>query len=256
MLLSLSHEWSKASWQYELQHASTSHRIVWITKGQGTASINCMGRGFSAHNVFYLPAHTLFSMRILGQCSGHILEIPPSLGISVPKGPMHLRLKTVQDQQKITGLIGQIGSEMSEPALGAEVMVQAYCQILSTTLERLQLGLRDHIRVTRTSKLLERFSALLALRYQDMKTVGEIAEFLNVTPTHLSRVCKASCGLPAASVMTQRILHEARNLLEYSDNPIKDISHNLGFGSPAYFSRSVQKQFGKAPSSLRRQHKN
>ena len=252
----LSQEWMRHQWQLELHHADTAHRIIWITKGQGTASVNCMGRGFSVHNLFYIPAHSLFSMRILGGCTGFVVTIPSHLTIRHPKHPIHLRLKSAQDQQNITGLIERINTELTTPKLSADVMVQAHCQILNTTIERLYQTHKDHIRVTRTTHLFERFSTLLSLEYQQLKTVADYAEYLHVTPTHLSRVCKASCGLPAASVINQRILHQARNLLEYSTNPIKEISTSLGFGSPAYFSRSVQKQFGQAPSDLRRQKRN
>ncbi len=79
------------------------------------------------------------------------------------------------------------------------------------------------------------------------------AEQLDITPTHLTRVCRQSAGLTAADMLNQMIQHRARSLLINSDMPMKRIADALGFGSAAYFTRFCQHNFGQSPTQLRKQ---
>ena len=78
------------------------------------------------------------------------------------------------------------------------------------------------------------------------------AQALDVTPTHLTRVCRAETGKTAATLLTERQLHASRNLLAATDVAVQDIARHLGFGSAAYFTRFIQQHFGQTPSALRR----
>ncbi|MEO1365467.1 MAG: helix-turn-helix transcriptional regulator, partial [Pseudomonadota bacterium] len=77
------------------------------------------------------------------------------------------------------------------------------------------------------------------------------AAALGVTPTHLSRACKASTGRTAAELLTERTLYAARISLMETTVPIQDIARHLGFGSAAYFTRFMQQHTGQTPSALR-----
>ena len=77
------------------------------------------------------------------------------------------------------------------------------------------------------------------------------AEALDVTPTHLSRAVKAATGKTAADILTERVVHAARDLLMTSNHSAQDIARHLGFGSAAYFTRYIQQHTGLPPSKLR-----
>ena len=82
--------------------------------------------------------------------------------------------------------------------------------------------------------------------------VADYAAALGVTPTHLTRCCKLACGRPglglAAGPPDLRGAPAAgRNRL-----PVGHIARDLGFTSPAYFTRAFQHQTGKTPSAFRR----
>src|SRR5690606_21208239 len=75
---------------------------------------------------------------------------------------------------------------------------------------------------------------------------------LGVTPTHLTRCCKAACGRPASALLQDRRLFEARRLLAETRIPINHIALSLGFASAAYFTRAFQHLTGQSPSAFRR----
>ena len=116
----------------------------------------------------------------------------------------------------------------------------------------------DHLEVmpepTAAQRLAMAYAALVERDYTSGKPMAEYARALGVTPTHLTRACRASAGLTASELLTGRIVHALRELLETTDHPVNRVAAMLGFRSAAYFSRFVLQHTGQTPSALRRAH--
>ena len=85
-----------------------------------------------------------------------------------------------------------------------------------------------------------------------MSNHADFAAALGVTPTHLTRCCNTACGRPASALLQDRRIFEARKLLAETRIPVGKIAEQLGFNSPAYFTRAFQHLTGKSPSAFRR----
>jgi AraC-like DNA-binding protein len=101
-------------------------------------------------------------------------------------------------------------------------------------------------------RLVARYTALLEREFRSGAGVGDLAAELGVTPTHLTRCCKQSCGRSAHDIMADRRIFEARRLLAETDQPVGQIGSSLGFASAAYFTRAFQNMTGHSPSAFRR----
>jgi AraC family transcriptional activator of pobA len=99
--------------------------------------------------------------------------------------------------------------------------------------------------------LVQRYRALLEVQLKRHQPLGAYASQLNVTPDHLSRVCRAATGLSALDLLHERLVLEARRLLAYTEAPIADVARELGFDDPAYFSRFFARRAGQAPHAYR-----
>ena len=82
--------------------------------------------------------------------------------------------------------------------------------------------------------------------------VGEMAAKLGVTPTHLTRCCRQTCGRSAIDLLQDRRIFEALRLLSETDTPVGQIGQSLGFNSPAYFTRAFQTMTGISPTGFRK----
>ena len=83
--------------------------------------------------------------------------------------------------------------------------------------------------------------------------VSFLASELNVSRSSLYSKFEALTGMTPNDYVLQRKLKKAADLLK--NNPelnISEISDNLGFGSPRYFSRCFKKQFGVSPAEYRK----
>ena len=111
---------------------------------------------------------------------------------------------------------------------------------------------KDKPRVPIAAKLVAKYTTMIAQDFHSDRSVASYANALGVTPTHLTRSCRKTCGRSALSLLNDRIHFEACTLLKDTPAPIQRIATSLGFRSPAYFTRSFQEKSGQTPSDFRR----
>lgn len=102
------------------------------------------------------------------------------------------------------------------------------------------------------ASIVGRFIALLQdCNYVKHREVSWYADRLFVTSKYLSEVCKNTSGHAANYWINRFATIHIRRLLAERKLTLTQISDQFGFSSPAYFSRYVQKNLGRAPSALR-----
>jgi AraC family transcriptional activator of pobA len=102
------------------------------------------------------------------------------------------------------------------------------------------------------SNVLRRFESLLEAHFDQHWSVARYARELSVTPTHLSRLTRASTGQGASRVVAERVMREARRHLAFSTLPVKTIGYALGYADPAHFCRAFARSAGCSPQAFRR----
>ena len=84
-----------------------------------------------------------------------------------------------------------------------------------------------------------------------LKTAQHYAQHLNVHINYLNRVVKEITGKSTTSHITERIITEAKALLQHTDWSISEIAYALGFEYPTYFNNFFKKITGTNPKSFR-----
>jgi AraC family 4-hydroxyphenylacetate 3-monooxygenase operon regulatory protein len=87
--------------------------------------------------------------------------------------------------------------------------------------------------------------------FREHLTLSEYASRLSITEARLNDICRRMADRPSKEIVHERMLQEARRLLRYSAVPVSEISYQLGFVDPAYFSRFFTKRVGLPPSQFR-----
>lgn len=83
------------------------------------------------------------------------------------------------------------------------------------------------------------------------KTPQDFAQSLAVHVNHLNRSVKEITGKSTTAHITERIISEAKALLQHTDWSIADIGYSLGFEYPSYFNNYFKRLTGTIPKSLR-----
>ena len=85
-------------------------------------------------------------------------------------------------------------------------------------------------------------------------TLTEAADFMALSPSHLSRVFKAHTGVCFIDYVKNRRIERAKTMLTRTDIPVLRIANSLSFQPANYFSRVFKKETGLTPSEFRRIH--
>jgi AraC-like DNA-binding protein len=88
--------------------------------------------------------------------------------------------------------------------------------------------------------------------YIDKRTVEEYAELLFVTPNHLSQSVKEASEKNALSFINERIMSEAKSLIQFTQFDIAEIAYQLNFSDPANFGKFFKKHSGQTPLEFRK----
>ncbi|MBB6502018.1 helix-turn-helix domain-containing protein [Pedobacter cryoconitis] len=98
------------------------------------------------------------------------------------------------------------------------------------------------------------FRNLLVVSFRQMKSPAEYAGALNISPPYLNEVVKNTTGQPVSYWIHQEIILEAKRMLFYTDNTVKEIAENLGYADVTYFIRLFGKVAGLAPLKFRNKY--
>lgn len=234
-----------------MSHTRTDHLLIWITRGHGRICLNGQQRGFSPNTAAFIPAGTLWSAEFTRQCLGQVLSLTGPLAAPFPDEPIMRRFNTLQEQTHLSAQFEAISREQLAAQLDWQRAVQAHADLAAIALARQPDPATAKPRPSAAQRLSRAYCRRIADLTAPQSSMASHAEALKVTPTHLTRVCKAETGKTAAALLTEHQLHAARSLLISSDLAVRDIADQLGFGSAAYFTRFISQHTGQTPSKLR-----
>lgn len=84
-----------------------------------------------------------------------------------------------------------------------------------------------------------------------LRTAQDYAKSLSVHVNHLNRSVKDVTGKSTTTHISERIITEAKALLQHTNWTISEIAYALGFEYPTYFNNYFKRMTGTAPSALR-----
>ena len=86
-----------------------------------------------------------------------------------------------------------------------------------------------------------------------LRTAQDYANRLSIHVNHLNRAVKTITGKPTTTHIAERIVAEAKALLQHTNWPIADIAYGLGFDYPTHFNNYFKRVADQIPSTFRKQ---
>jgi len=240
-------------WRTESLRALGSHEFIWITRGQGRATVGATTRGISANNLLFIPAGKVHAISLSNSMQGYACYLPDDLAVPVPDRPCLIKAKSIFEQGQLTGYFEQISTEHLAQKIGASYAMESYMTLISVWVERNQAlnDWPDAQMCSRSAHVVSMFFSRLEREYRYIQSVSAYAKMLKVTPTHLSRLCAFETGKSALELIQDRLILAAKCDLSDSNLKIREISERLGFTSAAYFTRFFGQHVGVSPSQYR-----
>jgi AraC family transcriptional activator of pobA len=253
-LIAIGQNPAQSRWRTEAMRAHSSPRLLYISRGQGRITVAGLTSGYGPNNLVFIPAQTMYGFETGPSVFGQLLTIPAAMATEWPEEPTHLRLRDVVAQKEIATLFDALERELTSQKAGHGRAALHHLGLLAVLFQRALAAADagDSRGDTAAARLVAAYTDLIERDYRSGRGVAGFAAALGVTPTHLTRSCRVTCGRSALALLNDRILYEARVLLRESREPVQDIARSLGFSSAAYFSRSFQARAGMTPTAFRR----
>lgn len=81
--------------------------------------------------------------------------------------------------------------------------------------------------------------------------VDQLAAQMGLGRSQFYRKIKALTNYSPVELLRRLRLNQARELLTSTEKSISEIAYEVGFSTPAYFTRCYREAFGETPSDLR-----
>ena len=239
-------------WVLEPHARAEYHQFVWINKGAGRVQIDGITRGFAPNSAFFFSAGTVFGYELTATVSGWCVTLPTSMPPALPLADTSFQLMVAarEDQAALAALCDDLNRESGSDKLGAEAACGCYAGLLSVWLAR--KAARQEQKPSKQQQLMRAFVRRLDTQFASEDTASAFAGALDVTTTHLARVCRQACGKSATEIIQDRKLLAAKMRLAQSPDRVGDIGRQCGFGSAAYFTRVFTNRTGVTPREFRR----
>ena len=158
---------------------------------------------------------------------------------------------TATDAALVEELLLKLTAEYQRPGEWQHPMLSAYLTVLLTHLSRLYTERFPGGEPSADQRLLRTYQASIEAHFRELHEVGAYAGLLYISAGHLSEVVKAQSGKPAIKHLHERLVLEARRLLCYTPQSLKEIAFDLGFSDASYFNRFFKRETGLTPADYR-----
>lgn len=102
------------------------------------------------------------------------------------------------------------------------------------------------------SEFYKKFTAVVSEEMGNMDlSVDALAERMGMGRSQFYRKVKALTGLSPVELLRDMRLKKARRLLRTTDKTVSEIAYEVGFSTPAYFTKCYREVYSETPSALR-----
>jgi AraC family transcriptional activator of pobA len=166
---------------------------------------------------------------------------------------------TAQQREFLSTLFQKMIDEQQTDYVYKDDLIRNYINLIIHEALKLQPSENFDRHRNASSRLTSVFLELLERQFPiedtkkplQLKTAQDYAMNMNVHANSLNRAVKEVTGKPTTVHISERIISEARALLQHTDWNIADIAYALGFEYPTYFNNFFKKITGTNPKSLR-----
>ena len=153
----------------------------------------------------------------------------------------------------LKSLMLDIQNEIHEEDLAASELVFSYLKILLVKLTRLKSGnaYEPSISSAALPPYLENLKILVEENFRIQHKPAFYANKLNVTVKALSNATSRYYGKPLSSIISEKLVLNAKWTLLHTNTQVKQIAADLGFADEYYFSRFFKKHIGLSPKQFR-----
>lgn len=157
----------------------------------------------------------------------------------------------VAQSEELSYLIDEIEKNIKSAPTAHFELLQSYLKIFlikTTHIKKMQRG--DMETTEQIVDPLTDFNQLVNKHFRRIHSVAGYAAMMFLSPKSLTKKL-TRYGQKPSKIIQERLVLEAKRLLYHTDKDVKEITFELGFDDPSYFSRFFKKHTDQSPAQFR-----
>ena len=239
------------------------HRLGIITHGEGHINFNLMDRHLSAGTLIYLgpgtiinPIHFSDDFELMG--IGLFSDFPMPFAVGNLPTAFNGQVRdfqlpvSVEDQQTARNILETLWHLVHQKDYHRPT-VSSLVAALMHHYDRLFHLQADTLAATRSREqtIFDRFIQLVNQHCREQHQISYYADRMCLTERYLGTVIRQTSGTTAKDWIDRALITQAKVLLRHSDKSVLQISEDLNFPNPAFFSKYFKRLTCMTPLEYR-----
>ncbi|MCU4154489.1 helix-turn-helix domain-containing protein [Carboxylicivirga sp. A043] len=249
-------------------HRAQFYHILWIEKGAGTHYIDFNPVKLEDHQIIFVPHNSVNLFDEEGIYEGKSIIFTDNFFCKNPDDVRYLNTTMLYSDLYDTAVLNKAhNSELKAVFNAMEVefdrqpdnmqygILHSLLHIFLFQAERemRQQGYEE-LKPCANLDYLILFKDLLEKNFHQERSVNKYARELSISDKQLHKATTTLLDKTPKQLIDERVLLEAKRLLVHSNQSIKEIAYELGYGEPTNFIKYFRKHTEATPSEFREQY--
>lgn len=256
---------TRSHYDASVPHRHNYYEMFIMIKGGGNHEIDFVNYQIADHSIHFVSPGQVHNVKRELDTFGYVIlfsrdfHSPVSdnkdLLFELPflnnNGPAPVLNMKEDEMNLFIPIIELLLKEQEKKSIHQEEILRSYLNIMLMQANRFYTSKNPEALSITNQSLYNRFRILLEKNFTKLHKVKEYAEMLNTTEKTLNEHTKKITGKTASDQIYDRIILEAKRLLNHSDLSTKEIAFFLNYQDPAHFNKFFRTQTGQSPGEFK-----
>lgn len=254
-------QWS----QYDHIQRLNYYSLIWITKGEGSVVVDTDSIKYKSGMLFTLEPYQPFMFKPHKETEAVIINFHSDF-FCIYKHQKEVSCDGVlfnnafgfpyvwvddKSELELNWILKNMEQEIVENQFASEESIFTYLKLYLINCSRLKGKGEEEIVTSEEHRTIIKLKGLLDKHYNTLHSPKDYAELLFMSAKTLSKIVKDTYGKTLSTLITDRVIIEAKRELYLTGKTIKEIGFALGYEDEYYFSRFFKNKTGISPKNYR-----
>lgn len=242
--------------------------VIWIQSGKGVATVDFNQFEFTEDYMFSFAPFQPFMFKTAGEVDGLIIQFHTDF-FCILKHQKEIACNGVlfnnvydtpfviidtASRPTVAMICDEMEKDIIKNDLALNESVTSYLKLLLINCARLKNQQGEFTAEVNSdeSLVVKQLKDLIDQDFREKHSPKDYAEALHITPKALAKISKSYFKKTLTTLISERIIIEAKRELYLTNKPVKEIASELGYDDEFYFSRFFKKNTSITPSYFRK----